>query len=295
MTATVRKAVFPVAGLGTRTLPATKAIPKEMLPIVDKPLIQYAVDEAVQAGVTELIFVTGRAKRAIEDHFDKVHELESELEARGKRALLEQVQRVVPDNVSCVFIRQAEARGLGHAVLCARAAVGDNPFAVILPDDVIDGGEQGATAQMVDVFAEHRCSVLAVEEVAPQDTEKYGVVKAAELKDRVSEVQDIVEKPKPDAAPSNLGVVGRYVLTPGIFDTLEQTDPGAGGEIQLTDAIHKLMERERVLAFRFTGRRFDCGNKLGYMEAIVEYGLKHPEIAEDFRAFMTRVLAERLT
>jgi UTP--glucose-1-phosphate uridylyltransferase len=280
-----------VAGLGTRFLPATKATPKEMLPIVDKPLMQYAVEEALEAGITDLVFVTGRTKRSIEDHFDRAPELESELEARGKHDLLEQVRNILPDRAACSYVRQTDALGLGHAVLCAKPVVGNEPFAVILPDDLIYGGDEGATSQMAKVYEEHRCTVLAVETIAPADSDKYGVVKAADLRDRISRVEAIVEKPKPSDAPSNLGVVGRYILTPGIFQMLEETTPGAGGEIQLTDAIQGLLAREQVLAFRFTGKRFDCGNKLGYLEATVELALKHPELRDEFRAFLTTVLS----
>jgi len=282
----VRKAVFPVAGLGTRFLPATKANPKEMLPIVDKPLIQYAAEEAISAGVEELVFVTSSSKRAIEDHFDKNYELESELERRGKDALLRIVREVVPAGVSCVYVRQADALGLGHAVLCARPVVGDEPFAVILADDLIDSGEHSCLSQMVDRFAYYRCSVLGVEEVPREDTDKYGVVDASTIAPGLSRVASIVEKPAPDQAPSNLAVVGRYILTPRIFDLLEETPRGAGGEIQLTDAIAALLAEEQVLAYQFEGTRYDCGSKLGYLMATVEYGLKHPELAEAFGAYL---------
>ncbi|NIV75931.1 MAG: UTP--glucose-1-phosphate uridylyltransferase GalU [Gammaproteobacteria bacterium] len=289
----VRKAVFPVAGLGTRFLPATKATPKEMLPVVDKPLIQYAVEEALEAGITDLVFVTGRTKRSIEDHFDRAPELETELETRGKHDLLEQVRDILPERAACSYVRQTEALGLGHAVLCAKLVIGDEPFAVILPDDLIYGGTEGATSQMAAIYREHECSVLAVETIAPADSDKYGVVKAVDVRDRVSQVEDIVEKPVPAEAPSNLGVVGRYILTPRIFEMLEQTTPGSGGEIQLTDAIQRLLAHERVLAFRFTGKRFDCGSKLGYLQATVELALKHPELKDGFRAFLATVLSEQ--
>ncbi len=293
MASRVRKAVFPVAGLGTRFLPATKATPKEMLPVVDKPLMQYAVEEALEAGITDLVFVTGRTKRSIEDHFDRAPELELELETRGKHELLEQVRGILPDRAACSYVRQTDALGLGHAVLCARPVIGEEPFAVILPDDLIYGGTEGATLQMAEIYREHECSVLAVETIAPADSEKYGVVKAVDVQDRISRVEDIVEKPAPADAPSNLGVVGRYILTPRIFEMLEQTTPGSGGEIQLTDAIQRLLAHERVLAFRFTGKRFDCGSKLGYLQATVQLALKHPELKEEFSAFLSTVLSEQ--
>lgn len=282
----ITKAVFPVAGMGTRFLPATKANPKEMLPIVDKPLIQYAVEEAIAAGITEMIFVTSSAKRAIEDHFDKNYELEAELEKKGKVKLLQVLRDVVPKGVSCAYVRQPEALGLGHAVLCARPLVKSEPFAVILADDLIDGGAKGAMAQMTELFTEYQCSMLGVEEVAAQETDKYGIVQSTSIDERLSRVTDIVEKPKPDEAPSNLAVVGRYILTPRIFHLLETTKRGAGGEIQLTDAIAALLKYEQVLAYRFAGKRYDCGSKLGYLEATVEYALKHPELAEEFRRYL---------
>ncbi|NNF51533.1 MAG: UTP--glucose-1-phosphate uridylyltransferase GalU [Gammaproteobacteria bacterium] len=282
----VRKAVFPVAGLGTRFLPATKASPKEMLPIVDKPLIQYAAEEAVAAGIETLIFVTGRTKRAIEDHFDKAYELETELGGRGKEQLLSMVSNVVPDHVDCVFVRQREALGLGHAVLTARAVVGDEPFAVLLADDMVDDDADGVLSQMVTRFEEHHCSILGVERVPEDQTDKYGIVKASAFADRLSTIDQIVEKPKPAVAPSNLAVVGRYILTPGIFDLLTRTRRGAGNEIQLTDAIADLLNEEQVLAYEFEGRRFDCGSKLGYLIATVEYGLKHAELGEEFKSYL---------
>jgi len=283
----IRKAVFPVAGLGTRFLPATKANPKEMLPIVDKPLIQYAVEEAVAAGVDKLIFITSSSKRAIEDHFDKNYELESELEKKNKQQLLDIVRSVVPDGASCIYVRQPEALGLGHAVLCARPVVGDDPFAVILADDLIEDGPRGVLRQMADIFEERQCSLLGVEEVPAFETDKYGIVKSVdEGTGRLSKVSSIVEKPKPEVAPSNLAVVGRYILTPRIFDLLEKTQRGSGGEIQLTDGIAALLEDEDVLAYRFEGKRYDCGSKLGYLKATVEYALKHEELAEEFRAYL---------
>jgi UTP--glucose-1-phosphate uridylyltransferase len=282
----VRKAVFPVAGMGTRFLPATKANPKEMLPIVDKPLIQYAAEEAVAAGIEYLVFVNGRNKRSIPDHFDKAYELEAELEARGKQALLEIVQNIIPPEVSCIYMRQAEALGLGHAVGIARPVIGDEPFAVILADDLIDGGGRCSLRQMVDVFEERGCSVLGVEQVPPEETYKYGVVKGSPIADRIWNVEGLVEKPKPEEAPSNVAVVGRYILTPAIFDMIATVGRGAGGEYQLTDAIAELLEHEKVVAYQFQGKRYDCGSKLGYLEASVEYALKHPELSEDFRQYL---------
>ena len=282
----ITKAVFPVAGMGTRFLPATKSNPKEMLPIVDKPLIQYAAEEAVAAGIKELIFVTGRNKRSIPDHFDKAYELEAELEARNKTKLLELVRNILPDDVTCVYIRQAEALGLGHAVLCAKPVVNNEPFAVILADDLIDNGANNCLHQMVDIYEKYACSVLAVEEVPPSDTDKYGVVKVTPITERINRVDAIVEKPHPKEAPSNLGVAGRYILTPRIFAMLEKTERGTGSEIQLTDAIAKLMNEEQVLAYQFYGKRYDCGSKLGYLQATVEFALKHPELKEDFQKYL---------
>ena len=281
----VTKAVFPVAGLGTRFLPATKASPKEMLPIVDKPLIQYAVEEAMAAGITEMIFVTGRSKRAIEDHFDKSYEVEAELEARGKEKLLELVRSIKPSHVDCFYVRQPEALGLGHAVLCAEKLVGDNPFAVILADDLLYA-EPPVMKQMVDVFDHYHSSVIGVEEVAPQDTRSYGIVDGKEWEDAIIKMSGIVEKPSPEEAPSNLGVVGRYVLKPRIFEHLRKIKPGAGGEIQLTDAIQSLLGDEQVLAYKYHGTRFDCGSKLGYLKATVEFALRHPEVADDFAQYL---------
>jgi UTP--glucose-1-phosphate uridylyltransferase len=286
MKSKIRKAVFPVAGLGTRFLPATKANPKEMLPIVDKPLIQYAAEEAERAGVEELIFVTSSSKRAIEDHFDKNYELESELEKKGKDDLLEIVRNVVPPNITCVYVRQAEALGLGHAVLCAKPVVGNEPFAVILADDLIYTGENCVLAQMISVFNDRNCSILGVEEVPHDETDKYGIVDPEESDGRITHVRNIVEKPAPADARSNLAVVGRYILTPAIFSHLENIPRGAGGEIQLTDAIEKLLHDEQVLAYRFEGRRYDCGSKLGYLQATVEYALKHPELRDDFLEYL---------
>ncbi len=286
----VRKAVFPVAGLGTRFLPATKASPKEMLPVVDKPLIQYAAEEAIEAGVDTLIFVIGRTKNAIADHFDKAYELEAELAARQKHDLLELVQNIVPPHVSCVYIRQAEALGLGHAVWCAKPAVGDEPFAVLLADDLIDGGQHGALKQMCQHYHRYQCAILGVEEVPREETNKYGIITPLPFAPALSNVEGIVEKPKPAQAPSNLAVVGRYILTPRIFELLETTPRGAGGEIQLTDGIAALLQEEQVLAYAFTGKRYDCGSKLGYLSATVEYGLQHPELGKDFAAWLQNKL-----
>lgn len=282
----IRKAVFPVAGLGTRFLPATKANPKEMLPVVDKPLIQYAVEEAVAAGCTEMIFITGRNKRSIPDHFDKAYELEQELELRGKHKLLEIVRGIVPENVTCIYIRQTEALGLGHAVLRALPVIGDEPFAVILADDLIEDGAKGCLAQMVKQFEYYNCSILGVEDVPEDKTDQYGIVKAMPMEGAISKVEGIIEKPKPNVAPSTLGVVGRYILTPRIFEFLSRTEAGSGDEIQLTDAIAELIVDEQVLAYRFEGTRYDCGCKLGYLKATVEYGLKHPELADDFKQYL---------
>jgi len=283
--ATLRKAVFPVAGFGSRFLPVTKASPKEMMPVVDKPLIQYAVEEAAAAGITEMIFVTGRHKRAIEDHFDKAYELETELERKGKEALLQQVRSVLPEGVRCIYLRQPEPLGLGHAVLCAQPVVGDHPFAVLLADDLMDS-EPPAIARMAQVFAKENCSLLGVEEVPRDQTDSYGIVTADRMEGDLARIHAIVEKPKPADAPSNLAVIGRYVLKPRIFDMLSEVTPGAGGEIQLTDAISKLLREERVLAVRLPGRRFDCGSKLGYLQATVEYGVRHAEVGEAFTRYL---------
>ena len=281
----ITKAVFPVAGMGSRFLPATKASPKEMMPVVEKPLIQYAVEEAVAAGITDMVFITGRNKRAIEDHFDKAYELEAELAARGKQELLRIVQEVIPKYVNCIYIRQTEALGLGHAVLCAQPVIQNEPFAVILADDLIDG-EIPIVKQMMDVYARHQCSILGVQEVPRAQTGQYGIVSSTNLERDVERVNGIVEKPKPEVAPSTLAVVGRYILTPRIFHHLAAVQPGAGGEIQLTDGIAALMREEQLLAYRFNGIRYDCGSKLGYLQAQVAFGLKHPELCEEFAAYL---------
>lgn len=286
----VRKAVFPVAGLGTRFLPATKANPKEMLPVVDKPLIQYAAEEAVYAGIDVLVFVTGRNKRAIPDHFDKAYELEAELQARHKETLLSVARDVLPSHVTCVYIRQSEALGLGHAVACARPVIEDEPFAVILADDLIDdehGG--GCIKQMVDIYSERQCGVLGVQRVDEQDVDKYGIVDAAAERERLWDVKGLVEKPSPAEAPSQLGIVGRYVLQPSIFEYIEETPRGAGGEIQLTDAIAAQAHHEPVLAYEFVGTRYDCGDKLGYLQANVEYALKHHRLSGAFRDYLEKL------
>jgi UTP--glucose-1-phosphate uridylyltransferase len=283
----ITKAVFPVAGLGTRFLPVTKASPKEMLPIVDKPLIQYAVEEAAAAGITDMIFITGRNKRAIEDHFDKAYELETELSLRNKTALLEQVQAATPPGINCVYIRQNEALGLGHAVLCAEPVVVDEPFAVLLADDLIDAPTP-VMKQMVDLAARENASTIGVIPVAPEDTGSYGIVEAEPepAGERIGRITRIIEKPKPGTTTSTLAVVGRYVLSPRIFHHLRTMPPGAGGEIQLTDGIARLLTEERVLAYEFEGRRYDCGNKLGYLEATVDFGAKHAEVGEAFSRFL---------
>jgi UTP--glucose-1-phosphate uridylyltransferase len=281
----ITKAVFPVAGLGSRFLPATKASPKEMMPVVDKPLIQYAVEEAVAAGITDMVFITGRNKRAIEDHFDKAYELEAELEMRGKNELLRIVREVTPANINCIYIRQVEPLGLGHAVLCAKPVVQNEPFAVLLADDLIDG-EPPIIKQMAEVFQQYQCSILGVQNVPREQTQQYGIVSSVPLASNIEEVNGIVEKPKPEDAPTTLGVVGRYILTPRIFDHLEKVQAGAGGEIQLTDGISALMREERMLAYRFSGTRYDCGSKLGYLKAMVALGLKHPEVGETFAAYL---------
>jgi UTP--glucose-1-phosphate uridylyltransferase len=281
----IRTAVFPVAGRGTRFLPATKASPKEMLPVVDKPLIQYAVEEALAAGARRLVFVTGASKRAIEDHFDSDQELEAMLQEQGKSDLLNQLRSVLPSYASCIYIRQNAPLGLGHAVLCAQPAVGNEPFFVHLADDLIRS-EVACLEQMAEVYDSKRASVLGVQVVPRQDTEKYGIVAVEADRSATSRVRSIVEKPKPAVAPSNLAVVGRYVLAPAIFEHLEKLGRGAGGEIQLTDGIAALMREEAVYAYRFTGKRYDCGSKLGYLQATVEYALAHPELGRKFRSYL---------
>lgn len=284
----VKKAVFPVAGMGTRFLPATKASPKEMLPVVDKPLIQYAVEEALAAGIKEMVFVTGRSKRSIEDHFDKAYELENELELRGKHEMLQYVRTLMPSDMKCVFIRQSEALGLGHAVLCAQPVVGNEPFAVLLADDLLDG-EPAVMRQMVDVYDYYKCSVLGVQQVPREDTRSYGIVASTPLKENLEAVHAMVEKPKPEEAPSTLAVVGRYVLTPRIFHHLARVGKGAGGEIQLTDGIAALMAEEQILAYRYSGKRYDCGSKIGYLEATLAMARKHPEVGPEFEALLQQI------
>ena len=274
-----------MAGLGRRFLPLTKASPKEMLPVVDKPLIQYAVEEAAAAGITEMIFITGRTKRSIEDHFDRDLELEHELAEQGKRDLLESVRAILPRNCHCIYIRQPEALGLGHAVLCAQPVVGDQPFAVLLADDLIDS-QPPMMARMTFLFEKEGCSLLGVEDVPREQTGSYGIVSPADPKADVTQIHAIVEKPAPKDAPSTLAVVGRYVLTPAIFELLAAARPGSGGEIQLTDAISALLARERVLAMRIGGKRYDCGTKLGYLKATVELGLRHAEVGKQFSDFL---------
>ncbi|MBK7325975.1 UTP--glucose-1-phosphate uridylyltransferase [Candidatus Propionivibrio aalborgensis] len=284
----VKKAVFPVAGLGTRFLPATKASPKEMMPVVDKPLIQYAVEEAVEAGISDMIFVTGRTKRSIEDHFDKAYELESELALKNKTEMLEFVRNMLPRNINCIYIRQTEALGLGHAVLCAKPVVGDEPFAVLLADDLLVG-QPPVMKQMTDTYDYYRCSVVGVLDVPRAETASYGMVRSASVAERVERIEGIVEKPKPEDSPSTLGVVGRYILTPRIFHHLEKVKPGSGGEIQLTDAMASLILEEQVLAYRYVGTRFDCGSKLGYLQATVEFGRRHPEVGAAFSNYLANL------
>jgi UTP--glucose-1-phosphate uridylyltransferase len=281
----VRKAVFPVAGLGTRFLPATKASPKEMLCVVDKPLIQYAVEEAVEAGITEMIFVTGRSKRSIEDHFDRSFELEHELEAKHKTELLNLVRNIKPAHVNCVYVRQPEALGLGHAVNCAASLVGNEPFAVVLADDLLDH-QPGVLKQLVGIYEHYRSSVIAVEKIQPAQSKSYGVVAGIAAGERLTKLSDIVEKPEPQNAPSDQGVVGRYIFNPSIFQHISQLKPGAGGEYQLTDAIQSLLKLEAVYAYGYEGVRYDCGSKIGFLKASVEFALRHPETGADFRAYL---------
>lgn len=281
----ITKAVFPVAGLGTRFLPATKASPKEMLPVVDKPLIQYAVEEAVAAGMTQMVFVTGRTKRAIEDHFDRAFEIEMELKARGKSAMLELICEVIPNNVSCIYVRQPEPLGLGHAVLCAQPVVGNEPFAVILADDLIDAPTP-VMAQMTELYRRFSCTILGVQQVSREETSQYGIIKGRVISSGLYGVTAIVEKPRPEAAPSTIGVVGRYILSPRIFEHLAKVQRGAGGEIQLTDAIASLIAKEEVIGYEFSGTRYDCGSKLGYLKANLAFALKHPEVGAECKAYL---------
>ncbi|MDF1485044.1 UTP--glucose-1-phosphate uridylyltransferase GalU [Ramlibacter sp. H39-3-26] len=283
--APIRKAVFPVAGLGTRFLPATKAQPKEMLPVVDKPLIQYAVEEAYAAGIRQMIFINGRSKRAIEDHFDTAYELESELEAAGKKDLLALTRSIMPADMECIYIRQPKALGLGHAVYCAHSVVVNEPFAVLLADDLMVG-KPPVLKQMVEQFAEWQATILAVQEVPDEHTRRYGIVAGTPVNDRLMELSHIVEKPAPEAAPSRLGVAGRYILTPGIFRQIAALPRGVGGEIQLTDGIAALMRREKVFAYRYDGKRYDCGSKEGFLEANVELALTHPQLGPSFREYI---------
>jgi len=287
----VTKAIFPVAGLGTRFLPATKANPKEMLPIVDKPLIQYAVEEAINAGIKELIFITGRTKRSITDHFDKAYELESELEKKGKFKELESVRDIIPGDVTCIYIRQAEPLGLGHAVLCAKSAIGNHPFVVILPDDLIDNGNRGATKQLISVYEKEKKSIVAVETIKKVDTEKYGIVSIFDDENSsLWKIKSIIEKPTPDESPSTLAVVGRYIFNPEIFSHLEKIKIGADSEIQLTDAISMLLKSDSVYAYEFSGERFDCGSKFGYIQASIQYALKDPVIKDDLYKYIKNIL-----
>ena len=285
---TLTKAVFTVAGMGTRFLPATKASPKEMLTVVDKPLIQYAVEEAYEAGIREMIFVTGRSKRAIEDHFDMAYELETELEAAGKQALIDIVRSVQPDDMQCVYVRQARALGLGHAVLCAEHLVGDEPFAVLLADDLMRGkaGGPGVLKQMADVFARTQSSVLAVQEVPLEHVHRYGVVAGKDLGHGLVDIQQMVEKPKAEVAPSRTTVAGRYILTPAVFERIRAGGRGVQGEIQLTDGIAGLLATEKVLAYAYEGKRYDCGSKVGFLQASVELALQHPEVGAEFSAYL---------
>lgn len=289
----IRKAVFPVAGMGTRFLPATKANPKEMLPVVDKPLIQYAAEEAVMAGIETLVFITGRNKRSIEDHFDKAFELETELQADGKDTMLDMVQNVLPSNVNCVFIRQSQPLGLGHAVLCAEPVVGDEPFAIILADDLIDDGASGCLAQMIDVYEKENCGVVGVQEVKKDEVKSYGIISGKQVQDNLWDVDTFVEKPEPQDAPSNIAVVGRYLLEPSIFNILEKTGKGAGGEIQLTDALAKQAKTEKLLAYKFDGKRYDCGSKLGYLEATVELAMKHQGVGKSFSKYLKKLMGSQ--
>jgi UTP--glucose-1-phosphate uridylyltransferase len=292
MNQTIKKAIFPVAGLGTRFLPATKASPKEMLTVVDKPIIQYAVEEAIQAGIEQIIFVTGRNKYAIENHFDTAYELEQELFAKEKHDLLECIRSIKPDYIDIVYIRQARALGLGHAILCAQSLLENEAFAVILADDLIFNKEdprRGVLRQMCDLYQKHQTNMLAIEEVPISQTQSYGVIAGHSIEPDLLSIHNIVEKPKPENAPSNLAVVGRYILEPEIFQYLRAKEIGAGGEIQLTDAIAKLLTSQQVLAYRYQGQRYDCGHKLGYLKANVEMALQHPELRDDFLEFLQSI------
>lgn len=291
----IKKAVFPVAGFGSRFLPATKAQPKEMLSVVDKPLIQYAVEEAVEAGITEMVFITGRNKRAIEDHFDTAYELETELESAGKHALLELVRNVIPNNINCIYIRQPSALGLGHAVLCARPVIGDEPFAVLLADDLMDvrPGQKSVTAQMADLYAQEGGSIVAVQDVLREFTKQYGIVSGTPYKTNLERMHGIVEKPQPEDAPSTLAVAGRYVLSGKIFSYLEKLGKGSGGEIQLTDGIAAMLKDEPVFAYRCDATRYDCGSKLGYLKASVALGLRHPDVGEEFAKYLRELMVQK--
>ena len=290
----IRKAVFPVAGLGTRFFPATKVVAKEMLPVVDKPIMQYATEEAINAGITELIFVISKTKTSIQEHYTRAAELEQELEARNKLDLLKTLTDILPAGISCSFVDQPKALGLGHAVLCAQPLVGNEPFAVILPDDMIDDDSTGCLSQMVAVYQQHPHSIIAIEEVNRSETDKYGIVNISPVAGPVHRIEAIVEKPRPDVAPSNLAVVGRYILSDAIFEHLAHLGKGAGGEIQLTDGIAALLKKEPVLAYEFSGTRYDCGSKLGYLKAMMNYGLKHAEVKGEFAAFLGSEIKARL-
>ena len=287
MTKAITKAVFPAAGLGTRFLPATKASPKEMLPLVDKPLIQYVVEEAVASGIEEVVLVTGRGKRAIEDHFDVAFELEEELKAKGKHKMLSEIQRIA-DMVTFCYIRQKKALGLGHAVLTAKLVVGNDPFAVLLGDDVIDAGTP-VLKQMMGVYRRYPSTILAIQKVPRSQTRHYGIIDAKKIDDGVYLVKDLVEKPAPEEAPSTLAIIGRYILTPEIFPALEHTKPGKGGEIQLTDGLRKLMEKQPIYAYEFQGTRYDAGDKLGFLKATVEFALKNTEFGHEFRSYLQKL------
>jgi len=284
----IKKAVFPVAGLGTRFLPATKANPKEMLPVVDKPLIQYAVEEAMQSGITELIFVTGRNKRSIEDHFDKNVELEASLMASNKTLLLESIRSIIPSHVKCIYTRQSEPLGLGHAVLQAKTIINDEPFAVLLADDLTDA-KTPVLKQLISQHQKEQASVIAIEDIPNDKTVQYGIVDVSTSKDNLYKINSIVEKPQPKDAPSTLGVIGRYVFNPEIFDCLEKIKPGKGGEIQLTDAIQMLLSQQSIFAYQFEGKRYDCGDKLGFMKANIEFSKRHPEIGKEFIEFLKSI------